>query len=101
MGEIARDQLYKGDTVYIERRLQTAKWAVNNNQPRYITQIIASTVLRLSPPKHNNQRTNMMPQTMYESRQVKLMSRTPQKNKWDDLPFESKGIHIELVFHLY
>ncbi len=87
LGEIARDHCHKGATVYIEGRLQTENWSDKNNQPRRTTKIVASTLLRLSPPKDDNQCAHVMTQTTDIDKQLKLTDTAAQENEWDDLPF--------------
>lgn len=44
LGELARDYLAKGRSVYIEGRLQTRKWEDNQGQTKYTTEIIGQTM---------------------------------------------------------
>ena len=44
LGEIVRDHLHKGNKIYIEGKLRTRKWQDNNNNDRYITEVIGDKI---------------------------------------------------------
>ena len=47
LGEIAGEYLRKGSKIYVEGRLQTRKWADQNGQDRYTTEIVANEMQML------------------------------------------------------
>ncbi len=47
LAEIAREYLKKGQSVYLEGRLQTRKWQDQNGQDRYTTEIVGDNLQML------------------------------------------------------
>ena len=47
LAEIAREYLKKGQSVYVEGRLQTRKWQDQNGQDRYTTEIVGDNMQML------------------------------------------------------
>lgn len=52
--ENCSNYLSKGSKVYVEGRLQTRKWQDQSGNDKYTTEIIANTVLSLSPRGSDN-----------------------------------------------
>jgi single-strand DNA-binding protein len=51
LAQICGEYLHKGKMVYVEGSLQTRSWEDQNGQKRYKTEIKASNVVMLSPPR--------------------------------------------------
>ena len=47
LAEVAREYLKKGQSVYVEGRLQTRKWQDQNGQDRYTTEIVGDNMQML------------------------------------------------------
>lgn len=59
LGEIAAQYLKKGGLVMIEGRLQTRSWTDQNNNKRYMTEILAEN-LQLGPKPYGSESGNMV-----------------------------------------
>ena len=54
--EVCKDYLHKGSRVYIEGRLQTRSWDDASGQKKYMTDIVAFTMLMLDSKGESGQR---------------------------------------------
>jgi single-strand DNA-binding protein len=57
LAQICGEYLHKGKMVYVEGSLQTRSWEDQNGQKRYKTEIKASNVVMLSPPRDRTEAT--------------------------------------------
>ena len=55
LAQICGEYLHKGKMVYVEGSLQTRSWEDQNGQKRYKTEIKASNVVMLSPPRDRSE----------------------------------------------
>ena len=85
LAEIARDQLHKGTTVYIEGRLYTDTWTDKNNQPQRTTKIVAQTLVQLSPANQTKQASTPAAEQPHDQSQTS--SKTQASLPIEDLPF--------------
>jgi single-strand DNA-binding protein len=53
LADVAAEYLGKGSKVYVEGRLQTRKWQDKDGRDTYATEIVASELQRLDPPRGN------------------------------------------------
>tara|TARA_B100000575_G_C23141068_1_gene664025 strand:+ start:4122 stop:4592 length:471 start_codon:yes stop_codon:yes gene_type:complete len=54
LAEVAREYLKKGQSVYVEGRLQTRKWQDQNGQDRYTTEIVGDNMQMLGSRSGSN-----------------------------------------------
>lgn len=59
LGEICKQHLHKGETVYIEGRLQTRGWEDQEGKKHFRTEIIAKEMIMLSDRRSESTETQM------------------------------------------
>ncbi len=93
--EICDKYLKKGDKVFIEGRIRTRKYIDNNNQEKYITEIICNEFTFLTPKTESGKSTDKpQPESDIKSQPQQQPTKsstedTPDLNndEEDDLPF--------------
>lgn len=81
LAEIADEYLKKGQSVYIEGRLETRKWDDKNGIERYTTEIIASDMKMLSSKQNANNKESDLTQQRSDN------TDTGFDDMNDDIPF--------------
>lgn len=81
---LAEKNLIKGDQVYIEGKLKTRSYDDKDGNKRYVTEVVADKVLKLSGRR---EQTNPMPEASPESRQNDYSEESAEEVPSDDLPF--------------
>jgi len=80
LGERCEEILADGRLVYVEGRLNTRSWEDDSGQRRYITEVVAMKVQRLSRPPEEAKATPSEPVAEVEQKVE------PEQSK-DDIPF--------------
>lgn len=79
LAEVAGEYLNKGQSVYIEGRLQTRKWTDNNGIERYTTEIVAEQMQMLGSRSDNAQ--TQQPQQQQQMQQQQMQQQQPQQQQ--------------------
>lgn len=93
LAEVVRDYLKKGQSVYVEGKLQTRKWQDQNGQDRYTTEIVADNMQMLgtkSDPSNNQKITLNNEMTKSKNNDSSKSNQTSAKgfeDLDDDIPF--------------
>lgn len=87
LAEYAEKFLHKGDKIYIEGRLRTRKWTDKEGAQRQTTEIVADTVVNLTPRRDSvAQQGTDLPAATDAPKEPEVPVGEPV-NSADDLPF--------------
>ncbi|NCU33294.1 MAG: single-stranded DNA-binding protein [Candidatus Moranbacteria bacterium] len=81
---MAEKNLIKGDQIYIEGKLKTRSYDDKDGNKRYITEVVADRVLKLSGRR---EQSGPMQEIPPEAHQNQYPDDIPQDGPSDDLPF--------------
>jgi single-strand DNA-binding protein len=85
MAEIARDYLNKGSKIYVEGRLRSRSYEDKDGVTKYITEIILSELILLSP-KESSSNDSSSKNSNYDSK-VDIVETKVNEPMEDDVPF--------------
>ncbi len=91
LAEVVRDYLKKGQSVYVEGKLQTRKWQDQNGQDKYTTEIVADNMQMLGAKGDsvNNQKITLDKDTEKVKNSAKSNQTSAKgfEDMDDDIPF--------------